>query len=174
MAYGANKIWNKILLLPRRQLRLFEFSISWLGLSEGGRGGGARRETGVLEMLLKNSIANNWSRFVEHCCRCTGNFERANKTESHSTDFHETFGRGGGGQAFEKETIRGVFTRSKHASARIEPQFCNRMETVIAMLPCSVHFSFRANRNTSSWVEIFQIRALEEERGEEGIDEFDQ
>lgn len=103
MAYGANKIWNKILLLPRRQLRLFEFSISWPGLSEGGRGGEARRETGVLEMLLKNSIANNWSRFVEHCCRCTGNFERANKTESHSTDFHETFGRGGGGRLSKRK-----------------------------------------------------------------------
>lgn len=124
MAYGANKIWNKILLLPRRQLRLFEFSISWLGLSEGGRGGGARRETGVLEMLLKNSIANNWSRFVEHCCRCTGNFERANKTESHSTDFHETFGRGGAGfrKGNDPRCIYTIEARfSPHRTAILQP-----------------------------------------------------
>lgn len=44
-------------------------------------------------MLLKNSIANNWSRFAERCVVVSlRNFERANKTESHSTDFHETFG----------------------------------------------------------------------------------
>lgn len=93
MAYRANKIWNKILLLPRRPLDYSNFQFRGPGYRDVEEGRGARRKTGVLEMLLKNSIANNWSRFVEHCCRvCTRNFERANKTESHSTDFHETFG----------------------------------------------------------------------------------
>lgn len=83
-------------------------------------GGGIRRETGyVLEMLLKNSIANNWSRFVEHCCRVPGiSKEQIKRNRTRPTSMkHSGFRKGNDPRCIY--TIEARF--SPHRTAILQP-----------------------------------------------------
>lgn len=83
------------------------------------RGRGARRKTGVLKMLLKNSIANNWSRFVEHCCRVPGiSKEQIKRNRTRPTSMkHSGFRKGNDPRCIY--TIEARF--SPHRTAILQP-----------------------------------------------------
>lgn len=90
-----------------------------IATSRGGGGRGARRKTGVLEMLLKNSIANNWSRFVEHCCRVPGiSKEQIKRNRTRPTSMkHSGFRKGNDPRCIY--TIEARF--SPHRTAILQP-----------------------------------------------------